>query len=198
MTTATTSSGREKLIQEGAASFVQATIAMKEFVRIVQDECESLALRNLNEINRVMGTELSEEDLRRARKGSFLDPNDPWLYVYLALGDDRYISIGLYWESVSGGGYQLHAITTFSVSAAERGLCQRALERFRKLRKPTLGTFPYRGEDRHITLHKPIPAEEAALFPRSIEFVLTGFLEEWEKIGGLKGVSGGPSKAAGK
>jgi hypothetical protein len=124
-----------------------------------------------------------------------LDPNDPWLYVYLALGDDRYISIGLYWESVSGGGYQLHAITSFS---AQRRLCQRALERFRKLGKPTLGTFPYRDGDRYITLHKPIPAEEVPLFPRSIESVLTGFLEEWEKIGGLKGVSEGPSKAAGK
>ena len=127
-----------------------------------------------------------------------MDPNDPWLYVYFGLGNERYLSVGLYWESVSGGGYQLHAITAFSVRAAERRLCQRALERSRKLSKPTLGTFPYGGEDRYITMHKPIPPEEAALFPRSIESVLTDFLVEIEKTGGLKGVIEGTAKAAGK
>ena len=47
--------GSEKLIQEGAVSYVQATIAMNQFKKIVLDVCEDLAKGHLEGINKKWG-----------------------------------------------------------------------------------------------------------------------------------------------
>jgi hypothetical protein len=191
--TAPQPSGRERLIQEGAASYVKAIIALKEFKRIVQDGCEQLALKHLNDINRIMGVKVSEDDLHHfPRTGSLSDPQDPWLCMYFTLKDVAYLNVGLYWQSLSDAGYQLHAIAALHI--LDEKLYQKAREKFEGLIKTRDLSFPYRKQARFITLSEPIGTEEVALFPKSVDSVLTGFLEEWEQIGGLEGLKEAQSK----
>ena len=187
--------GSEKLIQEGAVSYVQATIALNEFKRIVQEECEKLALgHHLDDINRIMGTDLTEEDLHYyPRRGRLPDTQDPWLCVSLALKDVGKIFIGLFWESLQDGSYQLHAITAFEFS--DQKLFQKARQKFDEKRNLKFRSFPYKDKDPYITLSEAIPAEQATSFPEKLETVLEGFLQGWEKMGGLKNLRDDVAKA---
>jgi hypothetical protein len=152
--------GSEKLIQAGAVSYIQATIAMNEFQRIVQDECEKLALERLDDINRIMGTNFTDDDLHHwPQKGKLLNTQDPLLSQYFNLKDIGYIYIGLYWE---------------------------ARRKFDEKRDLKLKSFPYKDKDKIIALSEAISDEEAASFPEKVQSVLEGFLGGWEKIGGLK------------
>jgi len=177
--------GSEKLIQEGAKSYVQATIAMNQFKEIVQGVCEKLALGRIDEINRILGTNLTEEDLHHwPHKGKPLNPDDPWLSMYFTLKDVGYIYLGLYWKSIQDGKYQLHAITAFEIW--DQKLFEKARQKFHEKRDLKFNSFPYKDKNRYITLSEAISDEEATTFPEKVQSVLEGFLGGWEKIGGLK------------
>jgi hypothetical protein len=185
-TVAPTSGGSGKFIEEGAASYVQATIAIKEFARIVHEECEKVALDFLDDINRVMGTRLSEDDLDQCRKGKLLDPRDPWLCVYFSIKDIGWIYLGLYWQSVGEGGYKLHGAAM--IWFRDKKLFECAREKFKGVEDSRIELFPYGEEDDCLTVSESIPIEQAASFPHTLHSVLSGFLEAWESIGGLDGL----------
>jgi hypothetical protein len=183
-----TPGGSERFIEEGAKSYVQATIAMKEFARIVQDACEKAALDRLDDINRVMGTKLSDDDLHRfPRGGRLVDPTDPWLCVYFSVGDIGYLNLGLYWQPLKDGGYKLHGVATFHI--LDKKLFERARERFKGLKNSRISTFPFGDQSGYLTLLEPIPAGQAASFLQMVDSVLSSFLEDWERIGGLSGLT---------
>jgi hypothetical protein len=186
-TAAPTLGGSEKFIEEGAVSYVQATIAISEFARIVQEECEKLALKRLDDIKRIMGTEITEDSLRNDPvSGKMLDPSDPWLCTWFPVKDARYVCFGLYWQPLREGGYKLHAVALIEFS--DRRLYERARDKFRGAKDSRIGAFPYKDQDRCLTLLEPIPGGQAASFPLIVDSVLSGFLEEWESIGGLEGL----------
>ena len=194
LTTARTPDGSEKFIEEGAVSYVQATIAIKEFARVIQEECEKIAVGRLDEINRSMGTTLSEEDLRYwPRKGRLLDPNVPWLCIWFTLKDIGALNLGFYWQSLPDGTYRLHAVAGLQFD--EQRLFQGAREKSRGLKNSKFRAFPDGIQGNHLTISEPIPAEQTALFPKSIDSVLTGFLEECERIGGLQALKESRPKA---
>lgn len=183
---------KEKLIQEGAASYVQATIAMNEFKRIVQDHCGELALERLGDINRIMGTNLTEDDLHHwPKKGKPLDPEWPLLCMYFTIKDVGDLHVGLYWTSLPSGDYQLHAFA--SLEFLKQELFQKALERFKKVGSPKLQSFP--GWDLDLCFSELISVEEAGAFPEKLDSVLAGFLEGWGQIDGQKGLKESRSKA---
>jgi hypothetical protein len=186
--------GSEKLIQEGAASYVQATIAMNEFKQIVWEECKKLAIGHLEDINRVMGTNVSEDDLRPwPQKGKSLDSQDPWLCEYVTLKHGLAIDIGLYWESLKGGGYRLHAVAAFEFW--DQALFQEARQKVDENKDLKFGRFPYGDQDRFISLSEAIPEEQATSFPEKLQNVLDAFLVGWERIGGLKNLRDDVAKA---
>jgi hypothetical protein len=185
--------GSEKLIQEGAVSYVQATIAMNQFKKIVLDVCEDLAKGHLEGINKMMGTNFTEEDVRHyPQKGKLLDTEDPWMYVSFNLNDVVYFSIGLYWKPQDGS-YQLHAITTIWFS--DQKLFQKARQKFDERRDLKFTSFPYKDKDKYITLSEAIPEGQTTAFPEKLQTVLEEFLQGWEKIGGLKNLMGNRLKA---
>lgn len=190
-TTAPTPVGREMFIKEGAVSYVKATIAMKEFARIVQVECEEVALNLLYDINFKMGTELTEESLSPyPQAGKLVDPNDPWLCVRFSVKDFGYMYLGLYWELLRDGSYELHAVATFEFSKKELYECAR--DKFQGVSSMIDG-FPYGAAGNCLTLSEPIPTEQAASFPLIVDEVFSRFLEEWKRIGGLNGLKSPPN-----
>jgi hypothetical protein len=177
--------GSEKLIQEGAVSYVQATIALNQFRGSVLDVCEELAKGRLEDINKIVGTNFSEDDLRPwPQKGKSLDSQDPWVCVYVTLRHVVSIDIGLYWESLKGGGYRLHAVTAFEFW--DQALFQEARQKVDENKDVKFGSFPYGDQDRFISLSEAIPEEQATSFPEKLQNVLDAFLVGWEKVGGLK------------
>lgn len=186
--------GSEKLIRAGAASYVQATIAMMQFKEIVLGVCKKLALDRLRDINRIMGTKLTEANLyHNPQRGKLVDPQDPWIYVGFTLKDGASIDIGLYWESRQNDKYQLHAIVDFKFSDQE--LFQEARRKFDEKRDLKLTTFPYEEEYPQLTLSEAITDEQATVFPETLQTVFERFLVGWEKIGGLKSLKESRSKA---
>lgn len=185
--------GSEKLIQAGAESFVLATIAMNQFNGNVLDVCEELAKGHLEGINKMMGTNFTEEDVRHyPQKGKLLVTEDPWMYVSFNLNDVVEIYIGLYWKPQDDT-YQLHAITAMWFS--DQKLFQKAWQKFDENRDLKFKTFPYDEKAKHITLSEAIPEGQATAFPEKLQTVLDGFLEGWEKIGGLKNLMENIAKA---
>ena len=169
--------GSEKLIQEGAKSYVQATIAMNQFKEIVLDVCEEVAKSRLEDINMIMGTDFSEDDPTPPwpRKGKSLNPQDPWVCVLFCAKPAVEINIGLYWKSLDGR-FQLHAVTAFQFW--DKALFQKARQKVDENKDLKFGSFPYGDQDRFMACRKTrCQRNKRRRFPRSFKLSSMGSLK---------------------
>jgi len=180
---------REKLIQEGAASYPEAVIALREFQRVVQEKCEEVVANRLSDLSNATGVKFEENQIwKYPRPGqhtlSTWDGTSVWLYAGLTLADIGYMYFGACWVYKQSGERELNAAAI--VGFRKRDQYAKALAQFKKTNGPEIQVY---AQLREISFFDPIPLKEASSLPERLDGLIDKLLEAWRQAGGVKAIA---------
>jgi hypothetical protein len=175
---------KKRMIEEGAASYLEARVALNEFTSEVQRRCKEVLEGRLPKLKEAIKLELDGSQIRPIDWPS--EPNLRWasLGVELQLRDRHLtLSVDLYWQSDEGEAASIWASAT--VSPWYKYQLDKAWPKFESWQAEKYEDRSGRG----IYFSEVIPPGKVSVFRETLGNVLDKLIQAWKGAGGLKAFS---------
>ena len=182
---------REKLIEEGMRSYLQATTAINAFEREIQKTCRQILENHIEDYADALGLR-GALDCKESQGELSTTDDGLWREVGVAIRGKRFKSYVRWWGVYCTLKWQDQKCYTNVREYYYKSL--ESDELFQAMRKTACEIYDKKTEaglwraKQGVGLCQVIKAEEASRFEEPLERLLEQWIKLWKKVGGMKGV----------